>query len=62
METTAVKKPYHMVDLEAAAAVARVERRVRSSGDIRWHGSQNGRVSLADHFSLETSAGRPSGS
>jgi putative transposase len=97
--TTAVKKTYHMVDREAAAAVARVEEFAKangqillplvemvtqarmavdevidrigrqtietilslsaeqvagprtpgkSSGDIRWHGSQNGRVSLAD--------------
>jgi putative transposase len=94
-----VKKTYHMVDREAAAAVARVEEFAKangqillplvelvtqarmavdevidrigrqtietilslsaeqvagprtpgkSSGDIRWHGSQNGRVSLAD--------------
>ena len=98
--TTAVKKPYHIVDREAGAAAAsaveefakangqillplmelvtqariavdevidRIGRQTietilalsaeqvagprtpgKSSGDIRWHGSQNGRVSLAD--------------
>jgi transposase-like protein len=97
--TTAVKKTYHMVDREAAAAAATVEEFAKangqillplvelvtqarlavdevidrigrqtietiltlsaeqvagprtpgkSSGDIRWHGSQNGRISLAD--------------
>ena len=98
-DTTAVKKPYHIVSREAATAAATVEEfakangqillplvelitqaRVavnevidhigrqtietilnlsaeqvagarapgKASGDIRWHGSQNGRVSLAD--------------
>jgi putative transposase len=98
-DTTAVKKPYHIVSREAATAAATVEQfakangqvllplvelitqaRVavdevidrigrqtietilnlsaeqiagvrapgKASGDIRWHGSQNGRVSLAD--------------
>ena len=97
--TTAVKKPYHIIDREAETAAAAIEEfakangqillplmelvtqaRVavdqvidrigrqtietiltlsaeqvagprtpgKSSGDIRWHGSQNGRVSLAD--------------
>jgi putative transposase len=98
-DTTAVKKPYHIVSREAATAAATVEQfakangqillplvelitqaRVavdevidrigrqtietilnlsaeqiagvrapgKNSGDVRWHGSQNGRVSLAD--------------
>jgi transposase-like protein len=58
-DTTAVKKPYHIVSREAETAAASLEAlsaaqiagprtQGKSSGDIRWHGSQKGRASVAD--------------